>query len=115
MQKFDSASIRVVACDIFATTVEGRTGVAEQVARIATDHGLSQDAGAFADAWHDRYLPSPQRVNRGERDWVYLDTLHRESLDELLDHHGVTSAFDDTARRQLVHASFDHLADALNC
>jgi 2-haloacid dehalogenase len=101
---FDPASIRVVACDIFGTTVDWRTGVAGQVARIAAGHGQHLDAGAFADSWRDRYLPSLQRVNRGERDWVTLDTLHRESLDELLAEHGVAHAFDDTARRQLVGA-----------
>jgi 2-haloacid dehalogenase len=62
------------------------------------------DAGAFTDAWRDRYLPSMRRVDRGERDWVVLDTLHRESLDELLEDHGVASAFDDRARQELVRA-----------
>ncbi|NUW41956.1 haloacid dehalogenase type II [Nonomuraea rhodomycinica] len=104
MREFDPAEIRVVACDIFGTTVDWRTGVADQVARIAADHGLSLDGGAFADAWRDRYLPSLRRVNRGERDWAPLDTLHRESLDELLDERGAGSAFDDAARRRLVHA-----------
>ena len=40
-----------------------------------------------------------QRVNSGERDWAYLDTLHRESRDELLETHGVASTFDDDARQ----------------
>lgn len=104
MPTFDPASIRVVACDIFGTTVDWRTGVAEQLTRIATDHGLNLDAGAFADSWRDRYLPSLQRLNRGERDWVTLDTLHRESLDELLEEHAVADALGDAARRRLVGA-----------
>ncbi|GAA4091541.1 haloacid dehalogenase type II [Actinomadura miaoliensis] len=104
MTGVDAASIRVVACDIFGTTVDWRTGVAREVARTAADHGVELDAGAFADEWRDRYLPSMERVNRHERDWAYLDTLHRESLDELLDVHGVADAFPDAARRRLVHA-----------
>ncbi|MCW2901281.1 MAG: haloacid dehalogenase type [Streptosporangiaceae bacterium] len=92
----------MVACDIFGTTVDWRTGVAEQVAEIAEARGVNLDAGAFADAWRGRYLPSMQSVNRAERDWAYLDTLHRESLDELLDEYGVAGAFDDLARQQLV-------------
>jgi 2-haloalkanoic acid dehalogenase type II len=102
--KFDPASIRVLACDIFDTTVDWHTGVAGQITQIVSEHGQHLDAGAFADAWRDRYLPSLERVNRGERGWVYLDTLHRESLDELLDDHGIANAFDDDARRRLVHA-----------
>ncbi|MFD0850627.1 haloacid dehalogenase type II [Actinomadura adrarensis] len=104
MPKFDPASIRVVACDIFGTTVDWRTGVAGQITQIIAGNGQHLDAGAFADAWRDRYLPSLEHVNRGERDYVYLDTLHRESLDELLDDHGIANAFDDGARRRLVHA-----------
>ncbi|GAA2271871.1 haloacid dehalogenase type II [Nonomuraea roseoviolacea subsp. roseoviolacea] len=104
MGKLDPASIRVVACDIFGTTVDWRTGVADQAARIAAGHGVGLDAGAFADAWRERYLPSLRRVNRGERDWAGLDTLHRESLDDLLAERGVAGAFDDAARRSLVHA-----------
>lgn len=103
MAEFDPEAIRVVACDIFGTTVDWRTGVAEQVAEIAAARGVDLDAGGFADAWRDRYPPSMQRVNRAERDWAYLDTLHRESLDELLDEHGVAHAFDDLARQELVH------------
>jgi 2-haloacid dehalogenase len=102
--ELDPAAIRVVACDIFGTTVDWRSGVADQVGEIASGHGVDLDAGAFADAWRDRYLPSMGRVNRGERGWAYLDTLHRESLDELLDSYGVADAFDDAARQRLVHA-----------
>lgn len=96
--------IRAVACDIFGTTVDWRTGIADQVAELAAETGATIDAGAFADAWRDRYLPSMDRVNRGQRAWAYLDALHRESLDELLSEFGVASAFDDLARERLVHA-----------
>jgi 2-haloacid dehalogenase len=90
--------IRVVACDIFGTTVDWYTGVASQVAPL-----LPQvDAGDFALRWRDRYLPSMNRVRGGEREWVYLDTLHRESLDDLLRELGVEA--DETTRDRLVRA-----------
>ncbi|MEV4001812.1 haloacid dehalogenase type II [Actinomadura sp. NPDC049753] len=101
---FDVRAIRVVACDIFGTTVDWRTGVAGQVAVIAAERGVALESEAFADDWRERYLPSMQRVSSGEREWAYLDTLHRESLDELLELHGVADAFDETARRRLVRA-----------
>jgi len=128
-------NMRVIACDIFGTTVDWRTGVADQVAAVAAGAGLAGtgtagtgtagtgtvdtgtadtagtgatgvdlDAGRFADAWRDRYRPSMQAVNDGERDWVYLDTLHRESLDALLDEQGLASAFDEPARQRMVEA-----------
>ena len=97
-------NIQVLAFDVFGTTVDWHTGISQQVAASAARNGVSLDADEFADAWRDRYLPAMQRVNTRERDWVYLDTLHRESLDELLDRHGVEQAFDDAARRDLVRA-----------
>lgn len=77
--------IRVVACDIFGTTVDWYSGVAEQVGEVLS----VDDPGAFAGEWRDRYLPSMARVREGEREWAYLDTLHRESLDDLLAHRGL--------------------------
>ncbi|MFW6695055.1 haloacid dehalogenase type II [Streptomyces sp. MAR4 CNX-425] len=98
------AGVRAVAFDVFGTTVDWRTGVAEQVGAVARRCGAELDGGAFADAWRERYLPSMARVNGGERPWAYLDALHRESLDELLERHGVGAAFDEAARRELVRA-----------
>lgn len=90
--------IRAITCDIFGTTVDWYTGVAEQVAQLLPD----VDAGDFADRWRARYIPSMNRVRTGERDWAYLDTLHRESLDDLLRELDVEA--DDATRDALVHA-----------
>ncbi len=90
--------IRVIACDIFGTTVDWYTGVADQVADVLPD----VDAGSFAGQWREKYLPSMANVREGRRDWAYLDTLHRESLDELLERHGLDP--DEDARRRLVRA-----------
>jgi 2-haloacid dehalogenase len=104
MPEHELSSIRVVACDIFGTTVDWRSGVADQVAEIAGERGVDLDGGAFADEWRSRYVPGLRRVNDGEREWAYLDTLHRESLDDLLDEHGVAAAFDEVTRARLVRA-----------
>ncbi|MFL6119136.1 haloacid dehalogenase type II [Actinophytocola sp.] len=88
--------IRVVAFDIFGTTVDWYTGVADQIRPLLPD----VDAGGFAQRWRDRYIPSMNRVREGEREWAYLDTLHRESLDDLLRELDVTA--DDETRERLV-------------
>jgi 2-haloacid dehalogenase len=90
--------IRVIACDVFGTTVDWYTGVAEQVADLLP----GVDAGAFASQWRERYLPSMAEVREGRREWAYLDTLHRESLDDLLERNGPDP--DDGIRRRLVRA-----------
>jgi 2-haloacid dehalogenase len=104
MPRFDPETIQVVACDVFGTTVDWYSGVADQVGQVAADLGVTLDAGEFAVQWRDRYLPSMARVRQGERDWAYLDTLHRESLDELLELQGVADAVDEPARRRMVRA-----------
>lgn len=90
--------IRVIACDIFGTTVDWYTGVAQQVGEILR----IDDPGGFAAEWREMYLPSMARVREGEREWAYLDTLHRESLDELLDRHRIDVGV--AARERLVRA-----------
>jgi 2-haloacid dehalogenase len=98
------AEVRVLAFDVFGTTVDWRTGVAEQVGRLAATRGVTLDGGAFADDWRRRYVPSMDLVRRGELPWMYLDALHRRSLDEMLEERGIGAAFDDSARAELVRA-----------
>ena len=38
----------------------------------------------MADAWRGRYQPQLETVRSGEREWVVLDVLHREALDDVL-------------------------------
>lgn len=96
--------MKVLAFDIFGTTVDWYTGVATQVAEVATARGVALDGGELASAWRDRYIPSMDKVRTGELPWTVLDDLHRQSLDELLEEHGVTGAFDEAARDRLVRA-----------
>ncbi|MDA3650121.1 haloacid dehalogenase type II [Saccharopolyspora indica] len=96
--------VRVVAFDIFGTTVDWHTGIAEQVGEVFERRRIGLDPAAFADSWRDRYLPAMARVNNAEREWAYLDALHRESLDALLAEHGVGNAVSESDRMRLVRA-----------
>jgi 2-haloacid dehalogenase len=96
--------IRVLAFDIFGTTVDWRGGVAEQVRRVAAARGVEVDGGEFAEDWRGRYVPSMDRVRGGEWPWMNLDALHRRSLDEMLVERGIGDAFDEGARGELVRA-----------
>jgi 2-haloacid dehalogenase len=90
--------VRALVFDVFGTVVDWRSGVARDVGRLLGD---GVDAGAFADAWRGRYVPSMNRVRGGEVPWTNLDGLHRASLDELLDEHGLTDTPEEV-RRELV-------------
>ena len=72
--------VRALVFDVFGTVVDWRDGVAREVRQLLP----GVDAEAFADTWREQYVPSTERVRRGERGWANLDRLHRESLDELL-------------------------------
>jgi 2-haloacid dehalogenase len=96
--------VSVLAFDIFGTTVDWRTGVADQVAAIAMQQGVSLDGYSFADDWRGRYLPAVSQVQHGHRDWCYLDVLHREALDDLLDKRGLSGTFGEDARAAMVRA-----------
>ena len=108
MSKDAFEAIKVLAFDIFGTVVDWRSGVAEEVNRIAKEHNAHLDGGAFANAWRGRYIPSMDLVRRKKLPWLNLDALHRRSLDELLAEFRVEKAFDDSAREELVH-SWYHL------
>jgi len=90
--------VRALVFDVFGTVVDWHGGVVRDVRRLLP--GL--DAEAFATAWRWRYEPSMDRVRRGERAWAVLDTLHRESLDVLLDEFGQDA--DEATRAELVLA-----------
>jgi 2-haloacid dehalogenase len=60
--------------------------------------GLAADWAAFVDAWRGAYVPSMDRVRRGELPWTNLDALHRTSFDALAERVGIAGRLDDDAR-----------------
>ncbi|MGE0027613.1 MAG: haloacid dehalogenase type II [Thermoleophilia bacterium] len=88
-----SAAPKALFFDVFGTCVDWRTGVAREVAALASRMGRADiDPDAVADAWRARYQPQMETVRSGARPWVNLDVLHRESLDEVLAEAGFDEA-----------------------
>lgn len=83
--------VRGLVFDIFGTVVDWRTSVAAEVRTVCGAAARAVDGDAIADAWRRRYQPSLERVRNGSVGWRNLDQLHRESLDEVLDEHGLAS------------------------
>ena len=76
---------RALFFDVFGTCVDWRSGVAREVAALASRMGRADiDPEAVADAWRARYQPQMETVRSGARPWVNLDVLHREALDDVL-------------------------------
>lgn len=82
-----------LAFDVFGTVVDWRRSIARDAApRLAALGRTDLDASAFADAWRARYQPAMAAVREGRRDWVILDVLHREMLEDTLRHAGIDPA-----------------------
>ena len=80
---------RALTFDVFGTVVDWRASIAREGRAFGARHGIDTDWERFADDWRGLYQPSMSRVRDGERPWVRLDDLHRESLRTLLGELGV--------------------------
>lgn len=99
----DLRDVRALTFDIFGTTVDWRSGVAAEAQRLGALNGVHADWERLADSWRALYIPSMDRVRRGELPWTNFDQLHRLSLDRVLREVGA-EGFDSTARDELTRA-----------
>jgi 2-haloacid dehalogenase len=99
-----SGAPKALLFDVFGTCVDWRSGVAREVAALASRLGRADiDPEAVADAWRARYQPQMETVRSGARPWADLDVLHREALDDVL----AESGFDEVpadARDEITRA-----------
>ena len=79
----DIANVRALVFDVFGTLVDWRTSIARDLAAFGEARGIACDWVAFVDAWRAAYVPSMDRVRRGDAPWTNLDALHAASFDEL--------------------------------
>lgn len=84
---------KALAFDVFGTVVDWRSGIAREAAPLLDSLGRTDiTPQAFADEWRAQYQPAMARVRSGERPFVILDTLHRETLEDLLTSLGIDPA-----------------------
>src|SRR5579864_4695550 len=99
----DLEEVRALTFDVFGTTVDWRSGIADEGRRIGVRHGVEADWERVADRWRALYMPYMDKVRRGELPWTNFDRLHRLSLDQVLSEAGV-QGLDDRARDELTQA-----------
>jgi 2-haloacid dehalogenase len=80
-----SSSIKALLFDVFGTVVDWRGSIIAEGQAWGKAKGISNiDWASFADQWRDGYMPSMDKVRKGEMPWTNLDQLHRRLLEELL-------------------------------
>lgn len=81
---------KVLAFDVFGTVVDWRSSVARESTPFLARIGRGDlDAAAFADAWRVRYIGVMAAYAASGRDFVTLEFLHREMLEDALQAEGV--------------------------
>jgi 2-haloacid dehalogenase len=97
------SGVQALTFDVFGTCVDWRSGVAAEARRLGALFGVDGDWERLADAWRALYVPSMDKVRRGELPWTNFDQLHRSSLDQVLREIGAVG-FDAAARDELTMA-----------
>jgi len=103
MSQGNASAVEVLLFDVFGTVVDWRTSLGRWLHRFGRERRLEADWAALVDDWRAAYEPSMARVRQGERPYVTLDVLHRESLDSLLASYGLGSML-ESDRGEMAHA-----------
>jgi len=89
--------VRALLFDTFGTLFDWRTSLIDALGAFGERRGIACDWPALVDAWRGAYVPSMDRVRRGEIAWRNLDALHAESLDALAERFDLTLSPEDRA------------------
>ena len=97
-------NIKAILFDVFGTVVDWRGSLIRELSAWGSERGWRVDWAGLADAWRGAYVPSMNRVRRGEAPWMNLDELQRRSLDEIGPRFGLPSVLDEADRQHIVTA-----------
>jgi 2-haloacid dehalogenase len=81
--------LRVLLFDVFGTLVDWRGSLIELAEAGTAGDDMRADWPAIVDDWRRAYQPALDRVRQGEP-WRDLDSLQRETLDEVLAERGMS-------------------------
>jgi 2-haloacid dehalogenase len=94
--------LEALVFDVFGTLVDWRGSLIADLTAFGRERGVAIDWAALIDSWRAAYVPSMDRVRKGELPWTTLDALHRSSFDALCERFDIAEKLDDEARRWCV-------------
>jgi 2-haloacid dehalogenase len=75
--------------------VDWRSGIANEVKKIANKNKIVINPNDFADAWRAEYQPAMEEIRKGNRSFTILDILHMENLKKISSRFGLDKLSSD--------------------
>jgi 2-haloacid dehalogenase len=95
----DISHIKAMVFDVFGTVVDWRTSLINDFTRWGGERDLEIDWAGLVDDWRAAYMPSMDVIRKQPaKDFVALDTLHRQSLEVLAPRYGLGAASEPELR-----------------
>jgi 2-haloacid dehalogenase len=87
--------VKALLFDVFGTVVDWRSGIANEVKKIANKNKIVINPNDFADAWRAEYQPAMEEIRKGNRSFIILDILHMENLKKISSRFGLDKLSSD--------------------
>lgn len=87
--------VKALLFDVFGTVVDWRSGIANEVKKIANKNKIVINPNDFADAWRAEYQPAMEEIRQGNRSFTILDILHMENLKKISSRFGLDKLSSD--------------------
>jgi len=87
--------VKALLFDVFGTVVDWRSGIANEVKKIANKNKIVINPNDFADAWRAEYQPAMEEIRKGDRPFTILDVLHEENLKKISSRFGLDKLSSD--------------------
>jgi 2-haloacid dehalogenase len=91
----DVSEVKALVFDVFGTVVDWRSSLIADFTAWGKQRGINADWTALVDGWRAVYAASMDEVRKhAERGYVILDTLHRQSLEKLVENLAISGLAD---------------------
>jgi 2-haloacid dehalogenase len=93
--------VRALTFDVQGTCADFYHPLLRMGEAVNRTKGLTLDWGALSAEWRGLYRAVLDSVIAGQRPWLRVDLIYRETLDVLLERHGLSRSFSDTERDEM--------------
>lgn len=109
------ANVRALTFDVQGTCADFCGPLQRMGAAVNRAKGLQIDWGALSSDWRQLYRTVLDQIIAGQRPWLRVDRIYRETLDDLLQQHGLSATFTPGERDELnqVWARLDPWPDSV--